>query len=238
MSGNELAEGWYEPETLGKAQISSAEDHVHDERMPPHPSDSRQNIDGSDEDEDDDGYGPALPSNNPSAPSETIAGRSRQSGPSIPKFEDLQLQHEQTHESSLQSLTTLRHAQKAHLQTQKQELEALIPRAAPGTKDRQIERKAELRASNNNFAASKSDNTFTEMPEADLMGGDDDDGGGLEGFRKKKAEEERKKNDREIRREEILRARKEEREERVRVYREKEEKTMEGLVALARARFG
>lgn len=49
---------------------------------------------------------------------------------------------------------------------------------------------------------------------------------------------ERKKNDRELRKEEILRARGEEREERIREYRVKEEKTMSGLVALARARFG
>ena len=49
---------------------------------------------------------------------------------------------------------------------------------------------------------------------------------------------ERKKNEREIRKEEILRARNEEREERMREYRAKEEKTMAGLVALARARFG
>ena len=49
---------------------------------------------------------------------------------------------------------------------------------------------------------------------------------------------ERKKNEREVRREEILRARMEELEERRRAYQAKEERTMSGLVALAKAKFG
>ncbi len=73
-----------------------------------------------------------------------------------------------------------------------------------------------------------------DVPEHDLLGGED----GIEGFKMQKREMERKKNEREIRKEEILRARNEEREERMREYRAKEEKTMTGLVALARARFG
>ena len=72
------------------------------------------------------------------------------------------------------------------------------------------------------------------MPDSDLMG----DEGGLEGYKKQKGEVERKKNERELRKEEIWRAREAEREERLRIYREKEKDTMSGLVALARARFG
>lgn len=74
-----------------------------------------------------------------------------------------------------------------------------------------------------------------EVPESDLLGGED---GGVEGFKKQKREMDRKKNEREVRREEIMRARLEELEERRREYRAKEEKTMSGLVALAKARFG
>ena len=74
-----------------------------------------------------------------------------------------------------------------------------------------------------------------EVPESDLLGAE---GGGIEEFRKQKREMDRKKNEREVRREEVLRARREEREERIREYRAKEEKTMSGLVALAKARFG
>ncbi|KAI4168771.1 MAG: hypothetical protein LQ343_006153 [Gyalolechia ehrenbergii] len=228
----ELAEGWYDAETLRKAQVSAAD--IHDDQIPPYPSDLGREVsarDGNSDDEEDDGFGPALPSNS-YAPPET-ARRGKQSGPSIPNFQDLQEQRELTHESSLRDRSTLRQARKSDLRLQNQQLEDLAPRALPGTKDRQLERKADVRASNNSFANSKFDNAFAEMAEADLMGEE-----GLDGFKKKKAEEERKKNDREVRREEILRARREEREERVKAYREKEERTMEGLVALARARFG
>lgn len=144
-------------------------------------------------------------------------------------------------ESSAQDRELLRYARKQDRRRQAEQLEDLAPRAAAGTKDRQLERKAELRASNAAFASAKADaaaGVAEEVPDADLMGDEEGGGGGLEGYRKKKAEEERRKNDREVRREEILRARREEREERVRVYRAKEERTMEGLVALARARFG
>lgn len=62
--------------------------------------------------------------------------------------------------------------------------------------------------------------------------------GGLEDYKAKKGEMERKKNEREIRREEMLRARAAEREERLTVHRAKEEKTVEMLKALAKERFG
>ncbi|KAL8973543.1 MAG: hypothetical protein Q9197_002206 [Variospora fuerteventurae] len=242
----ELAEGWYDPETLRKAQASvAADDDYRTTSRPPLPHSARARVpggsdrhDSSGDDDDDDGYGPALPSDSdPRGP--RITRREKQAGPSIPNLQDLQVQRasfyssELEAESATQDRSLLRHARKADRQLQKEHLEDLIPRAPAGTKDRQLERKAELRASNSAFASAKGD-AVAEVPEADLMG----DEGGLEGYRKKKAEDERKKNDREVRREEILRARREEREERIRVYREKEGRTMEGLVALARARFG
>ncbi|KAL8718063.1 MAG: hypothetical protein Q9225_004771 [Loekoesia sp. 1 TL-2023] len=217
--------------TLRKAQASTDADD--DDRVSARPSEVRGVSAVDEEEEDDDGFGPALPSNS-YAPA-AIAGRGKQSGPSIPKLQDLQMQRELEAEASIHDREALRHARKQDRKTQKEQLEDLIPRAAAGTKDRQLERKADLRASNNAFANSKSDATFAEVPESDMMG---DEEGGLDGYKKKKAEEERKKNEREIRREEILRVRREGREERIKAYREKEERTMEGLVALARARFG
>ncbi len=99
-----------------------------------------------------------------------------------------------------------------------------------------LEKKREKADSNRAFASVKTDaGAVEEVPESDLLGDED---GGIEGFRKQKKEMDRKKNDREVRREEILRARMEEREERRRVYKAKEEKTMSGLVALAKSRFG
>ncbi|KAL8733054.1 MAG: hypothetical protein Q9181_003725 [Wetmoreana brouardii] len=229
----ELAEGWYDPATLQRAQASVA-DNNHYQSSPPANRSTAIEATGS-EDDGDDTFGP-VPisysySNNP--PVTTNPGKP--SGPSIPTFQDLALQREDLAESSLLARQDLRHARKADRLLQKSQLEDLAPRAQAGTKDRLLERKADVRLANNTFAASKSENTFADVPDADLMG---DEEGGSEGFKKRKVDEERKKNEREIRREEILRARTVEREERVRVYKEKEARTMEGLVALAKARFG
>jgi hypothetical protein len=72
-----------------------------------------------------------------------------------------------------------------------------------------------------------------EAPEADLIGE-----GGFDMFKKRKEEEEKKKNDRQLRKEEVWRARAEEREERMKVMRQKEDKTMDVLKALAKQRYG
>ena len=119
---------------------------------------------------------------------------------------------------------------------EKERLEELAPRADAGSKDRMLEKKREKADSNRAFAASKTETGgVEEVRESDLLG---DEEGGIEGFKKQKREMDRKKNDREIRKEELLRARQEEREQRVKEYKAKEEKTMSGLVALAKARFG
>ncbi|KAL8809631.1 MAG: hypothetical protein Q9200_003249 [Gallowayella weberi] len=212
------------------AQVSAAK---HDQPLLSQPSGPNTSSQGNGSDEEDDGYGPAPPSN-----SDTRKGTARsgqQAGPSIPNFQDLELQRELENESSLLDRGVLRQARKADRQFQKEQLEDLAPRAQAGTKERQLERKADVRLANNAFAASKTDASFAEVPETDLMG---DEEGGLAGYKKRKCEEERKKNDREMRREEILRARRAERDERVQAYKKKEERTMEGLVALAKARFG
>jgi hypothetical protein len=72
------------------------------------------------------------------------------------------------------------------------------------------------------------------VPDSELLGGADD-GADL---KKLKQEQERKKNERELRREEVQRARAAEREERLEEYRKKEEGTMEMLRRIARERFG
>ena len=139
------------------------------------------------------------------------------------------------HEDSLSHHQTLQHDRLFDRKLQKAHLDDLLPQAEPGSKDRILEKKREKADSNRAFASAKTEaGGVEEVPENDLLGGED----GIEGFRKRKTELERKKNEREIRKEEILRARNEEREERMREYRAKEEKTMAGLVALARARFG
>lgn len=74
-----------------------------------------------------------------------------------------------------------------------------------------------------------------EVGDSDLMGGGGD---GVEDFRARRKEQERRKTEREVRREEMLRARAAEREEKFAEYRAKEDRTMEMLRGLARARFG
>ena len=99
-----------------------------------------------------------------------------------------------------------------------------------------LEKKREKADSNRAFAAGKTEAGGVEdVADRDLLGGEDE---GIEGFKWRKREMERKKNERELRKEEIMRARAEEREDRVRAYKEKEASTMSGLIALAKARFG
>lgn len=69
-------------------------------------------------------------------------------------------------------------------------------------------------------------------------GGGGGGGDSLEAMKQEREKETRKKNDREVRREEILRARIAEREERMEAYRRKEDETMSVLKALAKQRFG
>ena len=63
-------------------------------------------------------------------------------------------------------------------------------------------------------------------------------GDSIDGIKARKKEAERRRNEREIQREEILRARKAVREERMAKVRAKEEKTVDMLRELAKQRFG
>jgi hypothetical protein len=144
---------------------------------------------------------------------------------------------EAAQEESLGQREDLRHDRRLDRKEQKERLDELVPPAEAGSKDRLLEKKRE-KADNNNrtFASAKTDGDgVVDVPEADLLG---DDEGGIEGLKKQKREMERKKNEREIRREEMMRARQQEREQRLKEYKAREEKTMSGLIALAKAKFG
>ena len=246
----ELAEGWYDPATLQKAKASAAthqEENISRKRKRGSPV-----YDGTgsqDEASDEDEVGPA-----PMGRPMQGYNRGARSGPAIPNMQDLEMRRgrslvaaggplsntdeasEAAREDSAAAREDLRYDRKLDRNLQKERLEELVPRAEAGSKDRMLEKKREKADSNRAFASAKTDaGGVEEVPESDLLGGED---GGVEGFKKRKKEMERKKNERELRKEEILRARAEEREERARAYREKEEKTMSGLVALAKARFG
>ena len=96
-----------------------------------------------------------------------------------------------------------------------------------------MEKRREVTASNRSFADAK-DSGAAEVPDSELMGGGD----GVSEFKAQLKTRERAKNEREIRKEEQLRAREVEREERLAEHRKKEDKTMEMLKALAQQRYG
>ena len=101
-----------------------------------------------------------------------------------------------------------------------------------------MEKRHQLASSNLSFAQSRRGGSPTEAaPDAELIG-NDEEGGDLAAMKRAREKEMRKKNEREIRKEEILRARAAEREERLKTYRRKEEETMDLLKVLAKQRFG
>jgi hypothetical protein len=135
-------------------------------------------------------------------------------------------------EDELARREDLRYARKVDRKEQKAALDELVPRAEAGTRERQLEKKKEVNEKMKSFRE-KSPGA-AEVPDTELMGGGD----GIESYKKQKQEFERKKNERELRKEEFLRARQAERDERMQEYRQKEDSTMAMLKALAKQRFG
>ena len=111
-------------------------------------------------------------------------------------------------------------------------MEEMAPRADPGSRQRQLEKKQATAAMNREFKDAKEAGDV-EVGESERLGED-----GIDGYKAKLKAQQRQKNEREIRKEEALRARIAEREERMRGYREKEERTMEMLKSIAKERFG
>lgn len=134
-------------------------------------------------------------------------------------------------EDGLTRRDDIRYSRKQDRKEQKEALDELVPRAEAGTRERQLEKKAMV---NETMRAFRDKSPGGEVPEQELMGGGD----GISEYKKQKEQFERKKNERELRKEEILRARQAEREERLMSYREKEEGTMAMLKALAKQNFG
>ncbi|KAL9126902.1 MAG: hypothetical protein Q9217_004116 [Psora testacea] len=228
----ELAEGWYDPATLQKAKATAAssgdDTEPQEGRRPPPIYNGRIENEGSSDEEE---LGPALPRDH----IKTYTG-DQKSGPAMPHTQDLEMQSELERENAEAEREALRFGRRQERKAQKERLEELVPRAEAGSKDRLLEKRREKADACRVFAFAKTEaGGVEEVPESDLLGEED---GGLAGFKKRKMETERKKNERELRKEAILRERAEEREERVRAYREKEARTMSGLVALAKARFG
>ncbi|KAI0845806.1 hypothetical protein F5Y00DRAFT_245361 [Daldinia vernicosa] len=253
----ELAEGWYSPETLSEARKAGAgastqlvgEGSIVSVTSPSsRPSgQNRERLGGGNdltlsggeesENEDDDEYGPTLPG---SAPAQSYprhhsdATRSTRHGPGIPNRQDLDLQREKAEEERTQHISDLRLARKADRVEQRARLEELVPRAEPGTRERQLEKKREVNEKMRGFRDKSPGGGAAEVNEAELMGGGDS----VAEYKRLKAAAERRKTEREVRREEEARIKAAEREDRVREYRRKEDVTMEVLKRIARERFG
>ncbi|CRG86424.1 hypothetical protein PISL3812_03430 [Talaromyces islandicus] len=261
----ELAEGWYDPSTFEKAASSfegrgdgprpdereplptrvseppgeGREDRTNSPRARP-PSETRNreysNVrdDDVDNDDDDDLYGPTLPN-------QLTASSNPRSGPTIPNLQDLEIQREYALEDARAARSTAVAEHKEALRSHKEHVrtvqEEVAPRAEPGTYERKMEKRREAAAANREFASGRRGGSpaMDAAPDSELMGGGEGD---LQAMKKAKEQEKKKKNEREIRREEIMRAKQVEREERLAEYKKKEEETMGWLKALAKQRFG
>ncbi|KAE9979143.1 hypothetical protein EG328_001084 [Venturia inaequalis] len=234
----ELLEGWYDPATKNKADAAS--------NAPRSPSLERPTTRrrGSPDygaiapavaadEESDDEFGPALPSQTTIGHLATgPRGFEKRVGPAIPNVQDLEYRDELLTEDQIAAREDLKALRKLDRNTQKERLEELVPRADPGSRERKLEKKKEVSSLVASARDAKEGGT-EEVDEGDLMGDD-----GVEGFKKRKKEQEKKKSERELRKEELWRVRAEEREERLRVHKEKEDKTMDMFKKLAAQRFG
>lgn len=206
-------------------------------KLPPHGGDGGSGDRGSGEsesdassstssDDDDEIVGPLPPGYD--APG--LSKRGKKAAATMPTIEDLDLQKEQITSSRLADLNTLRASRRADRALQKERLDELLPRPTAGSHEAKLEKKKLLSEKLNSFRDKSPD---MDLPDAELMGGGGGGGGGTDSFKQLKAAKERKKNERELRKEAILRQRMEEREGRLRMHREKEERTIAMLRALA-----
>ncbi|KAI6823495.1 hypothetical protein KC340_g5971 [Hortaea werneckii] len=246
----ELAEGWYDPDTKRKVDaryavegsagdgdvrpgsasargveagpIPAGGGGVHDEEKDR--GDGAGDDDDDDEDEEENEYGPSPPTSD-----------TKPLGPAVPSLQDLQHRQELLEDDREAHRAQIRADRRLDRKTQKERLEELVPRAEPGTRERQLEKKQERASANRAFRDAKDGGGaggMEEVGDKELMGGGEDD------YKAQLKARERQKNQREIRKEEVLRARAAEREGRVAEHRRKEERTMGMLRELAKQRFG
>lgn len=256
----ELAEGWFDPALLQRLLASSERSSSRGDSAAPGPgpgvgpqpsaaapsssTSPRPDLDDSEDDSDD--YGPPppptgpgqRPSRSPNVPS----GRASSSvppppGPAIPSRADLAVRDEEALQEREQALADRRLARRAHRADQKLLLDELAPRADPGTRERKLEKRREMTEKLRGFKEDREGvGQLAEVGEAELMGGGGDDS--VDEYRRALRAREEVKRERQSRREEEERARRKELEERVREYRAREERVIEGLREIARARFG
>jgi hypothetical protein len=229
-----LAEGWYDSGIKQKADIQSAEFAISKQETA-----AADNQMPDEQDMSDDEFGPSLPSHSRSLDTmdSSAASRTRPAGPTIPSLQDLTHRNELVNSESRSSYFAGRESdrqeRKAERSAAKSRMEELVPKSDGGTHERRVENARE-RATVQKSLGEARESGMDEVDEGELLGGED----GIAGFKKRKVEEERKKSDRAIRREEIARARAEEWKVKMQERKEKEDKTVDMLKELAKARYG
>ncbi|CAK7219060.1 hypothetical protein SEUCBS140593_003761 [Sporothrix eucalyptigena] len=243
-NGHELDDHWYEPQLFLRA-VRAHDNGTSLAVRPAVDKKEAQDEEDVEEDDDDSDYGPALPPGEGQSSSTTVAPiRSRHlgaPGPAIPSLADLEERRAVDDDERDAERAALRLARRADRAEQRERLGELVPRAAAGTRERQLEKKRELNDKMRGFRDRSPGGGGLEVGDDELMG---DDGGG--GSSRRSAQDVKKEAEAaqarrtywQQRREEEQRARDEELNERRAQYRAREEETMDMLRELARQRFG
>lgn len=187
------------------------------------------------EDEEDDEYAPPLPPPPvQKPPGESSHGTAAQRpGPAVPTVSDLEVRRTLESEAREAELSSLRLSRRADRATQKERLDELLPRPEPATRERQLEKRRLTTEAMREFASAREPGAEMEVAEGELLGGGADDE-----YRRMLESSRQRKTEREVRREEVARARNAERDERIRGARAREEERLAVLREMARQRFG
>lgn len=145
---------------------------------------------------------------------------------------DIELRRTLESEAREAELSSLRLSRRADRAVQKERLDDLVPRAEPGTRERQLEKRRLTTEAMREFASARESGGDVEVPEGELLGG------GADEYRRMVESSRQRRTEREIRREEVARARNAEREERIREARAREDERLAMLREMARQRFG
>lgn len=236
-NAGQLAEGWYDPATKRRADDAFADE------PPAQPPTNTQPIPAAEttnSNNDNASTPPSSPDSQigPPLPAPTHSTTPAQtSGPTLATFADLADRDASLAADASSSHTASRATYAAERRLARDRVDALAPRAEPGSRERMLEKRAEASAAARVYreGAGGGGGEVAEVDEGALgLSGE----GGTDEVRRMKREMERKRTEREVRREEVLRARQAEREERMGAVRAREQKTMDMLKALAEERFG
>ncbi|KAK5652796.1 hypothetical protein OQA88_9652 [Cercophora sp. LCS_1] len=205
-------DGWYETRLAGEQRRGSQTEKV----------DVMVKTGDADTEEDNDEFGPTLPGQ-----------RGQKQGVAVPGLVDLEIRAEQAVDEREMRRLERAAERKVERKVVKERLEELVPRAEAGTRERMLEKRREVNEKMKGFRDKSPGGD--EVADEELVGGA---GGGVEEYKRLLEREKQRTSERQVRRDEIARAKAAEREERVRAYREREEETVGRLRELAKLRFG